>query len=81
MSGTHGGNSSTSETWVLMYLFALDKIIRGLKFLGPKCGVFGLKFGEGKIIWGLIFLVCHCGSHFLSIKFVFLIGQVIIWGL
>ena len=26
------------------------------------------EFGVGKIIWGLIILVCLCPSHFLSIK-------------
>ena len=31
----------------------------------------GLKFGAGKIIWGLIFQVSHCPSYFLGIKFVF----------
>ena len=29
--------------------------------------------------WGLIFLVCHCPSHFLSIELVFKTGQLIIW--
>ena len=37
--------------------------------------------GISKIIWGVIFIVCHCPSHFLSIKFVFETGQLIIWGL
>ena len=27
--------------------------------------------GVGETIFGLIFLVCHCPSHFLSIKCVF----------
>ena len=39
----------------------------------------GFKFGVGEIIWGLIFLVCHCPSHFLSIKFFFETGQLFIW--
>ena len=38
-------------------------------------------FGIGEIIWGLIFLVRHCPSHFVSTKFVFLTGQLIIWDL
>ena len=39
--------------------------------LGPKCTICCLKFGVGKVIWGLIFLVCHCPNHFLGIKFFF----------
>ena len=47
----------------------VSEVIWGLKFQGPKCAIRGLKFGEGDIIWDLIFLVCHCPSHFLGIKF------------
>ena len=61
--------------------FGVGEILWGLKFQGPKCAIFGLKFGVGEIIWGLIFPVCHCPSHFLSIKFFFETGQLIIWGL
>ena len=61
--------------------FGVGKIIWGLKFRSPKCAICGLKFGVKKIICGLIFLVCHCPSHFLSIKFPFETGQLIIWGL
>ena len=38
----------------------------GLKFRDPSCAICSLKFAVDKIIWGLIFLVCHCPSHFLS---------------
>ena len=31
--------------------------------------IWGLQFGGGEIIWGLIFLVCHCPSLFLGVKF------------
>ena len=30
-------------------------------------------------IWGLIFLVCHCPSHFLCVNFDFKTRQLIIW--
>ena len=43
----------------------------GVKISRHKCVICGLKFGVGEIIWGLIFLVWHCPSHFLSIKFCF----------
>ena len=43
----------------------------GSEFPCPKSPVCGLTFGVGEIIWGLIFLVCHCPSHFLSIKVYF----------
>ena len=46
-----------------------------------RTGVLMFSFGVGEIIWGLIFLVCHCPSHFLSIKVYFRTGQLIIWGL
>ena len=45
------------------------------------CYLCGLKFGVGEIIWDLMFLVCHCPSHFPSIKFSFGTGQLIFWGL
>ena len=35
---------------------------------GNKSAICALKFGVSLIIWGLIFLVCHDPSHFLSIK-------------
>ena len=35
-----------------------------------------LKFGVGKTIWGLIFLVCYCPKHFLSIK-VFVLKKLV----
>ena len=59
-----GGDYLTLGMGVLMCLFG--SAVR--KFRGLKCATCGLKFGEGKIIWGLVFLVCHCPSHFLSIK-------------
>ena len=50
--------------------------------------IWGLPFGVGEVIcgvgeitWSVIFLVCHCPSHFLSVKFFFETGQLIIWGL
>ena len=71
------GDSLTFGTGVLMRLFGVciwntAKLFGGLKFQSPKCATCSLKFEVGEIIWGLIFLVCHCPSHFLSIKFFFL---------
>ena len=66
---------------MLMCLFEVGEIIWGLKSRGPKCATCGLKFEVGEIIWGLIFLVYHCPSSFLGIKFVFETGQLITWGL
>ena len=64
--------------------FGEGKLIFILKFQGTKSAICGLKYGVGEIIWGLIFLVCHCPSHFLSIKFwlfgVFEKVDLIIWG-
>ena len=62
-------------------IFGVGEIIFGLKFQCPKCGTCGLKFWEGEIIWGLILLVSHCPSHFLSVKLFLKTGQLIIWGL
>ena len=45
--------------------FGVGGIIWGLK--GHRCTICGLKFRVGEITWGLIFLVCHCPSHFLCI--------------
>ena len=80
-----GGDSLTFGTGVLNVLiwglpFGIGEIIWGLKFRGPKYAICGLKFGVGKITWSPIFLLCHCLSHFLSIKLVFETGQLIIWG-
>ena len=52
-----------------MCLLGLGQIIWGLKFLGTKSATCVLKFGEGLIIWGVIFLLCHGPNHFLSINF------------
>ena len=49
--------------------FGGREIIWSLKFQGPICAIYGLKFRVGEIIWDLIFLVCHCPSHFASIRF------------
>ena len=62
-------------------IFGVGEIMWDLKFQCPKCAISGLKVWEGKIIWGLIFLVTHCPSHFLSIKLFLETGQLIIWGL
>ena len=35
---------------------------------GANVLIWGLQFRVGKIIWGLVYLVCNCPSHFLSIK-------------
>ena len=52
------------------------KISRILKFQGPKCSYFGLKFRVGEIIWGMIFL---CPQKLIfSLKI--LGGQLIISG-
>ena len=71
----------TFGTGVLICLFGVAEIVWGLKFQGPRCAICGLKFWEGKIIWGLIFLVCHYPSHFLGIKLFLETGQLIIWDL
>ena len=46
-----------------------QRLIWGLKFRGPKGAICSLESEVGKIIWGLIFLVCHCPNYFLSVKF------------
>ena len=56
------------------------KIFWDLKLRDPRCAICGMKFGVGEIILGLIFLVCHCPSHFPGIKLFFKTGQLIIWG-
>ena len=61
--------------------FGVSGIIWGLKFQGPKCAICGLKVRVGEIIWGPTFLVCHCPSHSLGVKFFCGTGQLIIWGL
>ena len=76
LSASYGPRRELLDFWngganVLIWglSFGASEIIWGLKFRGPKCAICGLKSGVGKIIWGLIFPVCHCPSHFLSIKF------------
>ena len=45
--------------------------IKGCKILPPFIlSIRVRKFRSGEIIWGLIFLLCHCPSHFLSIYFI-----------
>ena len=72
--GGGGGNSLTFEKGVLNVLIwglniEVGEIIWGLKFRRPKFAFSCLKFGVGEIIRGQLFIVCHCPSHFLSIKF------------
>ena len=55
-----GGGSLTFGTGANVLIFGVGKIILGLKFQCPKCAICGLKFWEGEIIWGLIFLVFYC---------------------
>ena len=80
---TKEGDALTFRTGSLMCLFGVFNLGQAI-FLGSEmlrclmCYISGLKFGVGEIIWSLIFLVCHCPSHFLSIKFFFVTGQLII---
>ena len=48
--------------------FREGEIMQSPKFSGSRCAVCGLKVEEGELISVLIFLACHCSSHFLSIK-------------
>ena len=75
-----GGDSLTFGTGVLMCLFGVLNF-GVLNFEVQNDTICGLKFGVGEIILDLIFLVYHCPSHFLSIKFFFETGQLIICGL
>ena len=77
------GDSLTFGTSANVLIVEVGEFIWGPKFQCPKYATCGLKFWEGEIIWGLIFPVSHCPSHFLSIKlFLFLeAGQLIIWDL
>ena len=51
-----------------MCLFAVGKNYLAYEISRSECTIYGLKFGVGEIIWGLIFLVYHCPSHFLNIS-------------
>ena len=64
-----------------MLIWGRRIFLEGLKFRGSKSAVCGLKFRVDEIILGLIFLVCHCPNHFLSMKVYFGTGQLIVWGL
>ena len=59
----------------------VGEIIWGLKFKSSQmCHLWSGILGRRDYL-GLIFLVSHCPSHFLSIKLFLETGQLIIWGL